>query len=159
MPVLSPARGGAHLGDDTVEAVGGVLGAQPDGDITVGIKAEVDKCLTVVLQLHAQRPRAVCPQGQLCRSRQPQLIHKQAGEGCGIGWAQLWGRPAAFGFPPSLTMLLREGDWLGGSAGMLGWGWGVGLRLCWVRGCCTPGWAETVEAGPGNDVRLGGDRQ
>lgn len=70
----------AHLGDDAVEAVGGVLCAQPHGDVALGVVAQVGTHLPVFLQLHTQWTRAARGQGLPCCPREPGLLHKQAGE-------------------------------------------------------------------------------
>jgi len=103
----------AHLGDDAVEAVGGVLGAQPDGDVALGVAAQVVARLVVALQLHAPRPRAVGPQGLLRRRRQPPLVHEEAGGGRGAGGRSRGGgwavapRPAPQGAHLMLVLVSR----------------------------------------------------
>lgn len=74
-----------HLGDDAVEAIGGVFSAQPDGGVALGIVAEVGAHLPVVQQLHAERPRAAGAQRLLSLRRQPRRVHEQAGQGA-RGW-------------------------------------------------------------------------
>lgn len=108
---------GAHLGDDEVEAVGGVLGAQPHGDVALGVAAQVGAHLPVLLQLHAQRPRAAREQGVPRRRREPGALQEQAGEGAGR--AQTWWSPAAFGLPKPGHASREEGPGrLRGDAGL-----------------------------------------
>lgn len=112
---------GAHLGDDAVEAVGGVLGAQPHGDVALGVAAQVGAHLSVLLQLHAQRPRAAREQGLPRRRREPGALQEQAGEGAGWGGHRRGGHLLPL-VSPSPAMPAERRD-LGGSEGMLGWEW------------------------------------
>lgn len=106
-----------NLGDDAVEAVVGVFGAQPDGDVALGVALEVGARLPVLQQLHAERPRAGGQQGLPRRRRQPRLVHEQAAEGGSPWGATARAQPCWAG---------REGAGAGHNVGLGGdsqWGW------------------------------------
>lgn len=116
--VSRPRGAHPHLGDDPVEAVGGVLGAEPDGDVALGVALEVGTCLAVVVQLHAERPRAGSPQGLPCLRRQPPLVHEQAA-------GRTWAGPRS---PPSPPQPGHGGTAAEGK-GLGGWRWELGVVL------------------------------